>query len=386
MKKVWIIFMTIISVCLSACGTKKMEDDASYTMEDVNDQGITSNQKLPDVESVTDIADVDVSVQAADTIALSNKEIAVTYKGDLYICYVVSAGDTIFLAGIEPDSRQYVIHKMKIEDETSEKLPVDIPEDMMIQGINVDWEGNLHIFITDVNRSVQRCEMWVTDREGNILRKIDLEKIFSEDGPSLQVLCEFVIDDEGRYYISKNRSDASKRGMLVLDKDGNCLGMVDSPYSKLWSIRSITRGGDGEIYVANSLKDADGIAVMSIDPEELCIKECYEGVLPEGFGGCVRLRAGIDRDLYLYGADGIYSYDLGEESGKKSVDMTEFLFSVEGGVCNDFLADGRFLFVDGESLMETVYLDDQEYPVNAGIAQNIVFYYIPVTADVEDGE
>ena len=55
-------------------------------------------------------------------------------------------------------------------------------------------------------------------------------------------------------------------------------------------------------------------------------------------------------------------------------------------MCNDFLADGRFLFVDGESLIETIYLDDQEYPVNAGIAQNIVFYYIPVTSDVEGGE
>ena len=383
MKKVWVIFMTIISVCLSACGTKKLEDDASYMMEDGNDQSIISNQKLPDTESMEDI---DVSAQAADTIVLSNKEIAVTYKGDLYICYVVSAGDTIFLAGIEPDSQRYVIHKMKIEDETSEKLPVDIPEGMMIQGVNVDREGNLHVFVTDADRSVQRCEMWVTDREGNILRKIDLEKVFSKDDPSLQVLCEFAMDDEGRYYISKNRSDASKRGMLILDEDGNYLGMVDSPYSKLWSIHSITRGRDGEIYVANYLKDVGGIAVMSIDPEELCIKECYEEVLPEGFGGCVRLRAGIDADLYLYGADGIYSYDLGEESGKKSVDMTEFPFSVEGGVCNDFLADGRFLFVDGESLIETIYLDDQEYPVNAGIAQNIVFYYIPVTFDVEGGE
>lgn len=383
MQKVCIIFMTIISVCLSACGTKKANDDVTHMMEDGNDQSIISNQELSSTESM---ADVDVSVQAEETIALSNKEIAVTYKGDFYICHIVSAGDTIFLAGIEPDSQRYVIHKMKIEDETSERLPVDIPEDMMIQGINVDREGNLHIFITDADRSVQRCEMWVTDREGNILRKTDLEKVFSEDDPSLQVLCEFAIDDEGRYYISKTRSDTSKRGMLILDEDGNCLGMVDSPYSKLWGIHSITRGRDGEIYAANFLKDDDRIAVMSIDPEGLCMKECYEGVLPSGFGGCVRLRAGIDADLYLYGADGIYSYDLGEESGKKLVDETEFPFSVEGGVCNDFLADGRFLFVDGESLIETVYLNDQEYPVNAGIAQNIVFYYIPVASGVEGGE
>lgn len=381
MKKVWLIFIIIIFVCLSACGTKKTNDDVSHMMEDGNDQSIISDQGTSNEESVAD-----VSTQAEEAIALSNKKIAVAYKGDPYICHIVSAGDAIFLAGIEPDSQQYVIHKMKIEDETSEKLPIDIPEDMMIQGINVDREGNLHIFITDTDRSVQRCEMWVTDREGNILRKIDLEKVFSEDDPSLQVLCEFAIDDEGRYYFSKTRSDTSKRGMLILDEDGNCLGMVDSPYSKLWGIHSITRGRDGEIYVANFLKDDDRIAVMSIDPEGLCMKECYEGVLPSGFGGCVRLRAGIDADLYLYGADGIYSYDLGEESGKKLVDESEFPFFVEGGVCNDFLADGRFLFVDGESLMETVYLDDQEYPVNAGIAQNIIFYYIPVASGVEDGE
>lgn len=106
MKKVWIIFMTIISVCLSACGTKKLEDDASCIMEDGNDQSIISNQKLPNTGSMEDI---DVSAQAADTIALSNKEIAVTYKGDLYIGYVVSAGDAIFLAGIAQNIVFYYI-------------------------------------------------------------------------------------------------------------------------------------------------------------------------------------------------------------------------------------------------------------------------------------
>lgn len=367
MKKIWIILVVIISAFLSACGTKKTDEDVGSA----------------NTEST---ADADASNQAADTIPLSDKEIAVSYKGNLCICYIVSSGDTIFLAGLEPDSRQYVLHKMKIEDETSEKLPIDIPEDMMIQGINVDREGNLHIFITDADRSAQRCEMWVTDQEGNMLQKIDVKDAFSEDGPALQVLSEFTIDSKGRYYISKTRPDTSKRGMIILDKDGNSLGLVESPYSKLWAINSITQGRDGEIYAANWLKDDDRIAVMSIDPEGLCIKECYEGVLPSGYGGCVRLRAGSDADLYLYGADGIYSYDLGEESGQKLIDEARFPFSVEGGVCNEFLADGRFLFVDGESLMETIYLDEQEYSVNAGIVQNIVFYYIPVASGVKGGE
>lgn len=382
MKKSWIILTVIISICLSACGMGKKDDDASVMAEDENGQSATSDQRLADTEGITAAED---SNQASDAI-LSDKEIAVTYKGNLCICYIVSSGDSIFLAGAEPDSHCYVVHKMKIEDETSEKLPVDIPEDMMIQGIAVDQEGNLHIFITDADRSVKRCEIWVTDQEGNALREIDVIDAFSEDGPALQVLSEFVIDNKGRYYISKTRSDIAKRGMIILDKDGNSLGLVDSPYSKLWSINSIAKGRDGEIYAANWLKDDDRIAVMSIDPEGLCIKECYEGVLPSGYGGCVRLRAGIDADLYLYGADGIYSYNLGEESGQKLIDEARFPFSLEGGVCNEFLADGRFLFVDGESLIETIYLHEQEYSVNAGVTQNIVFYYIPVKSSAEGGE
>lgn len=383
MKKSWIILIVIISVCLSACGMGKKDDDASVMAEDENGQSAISDQGLADTESMI-VADA--SDQAAGAVPLSDKEIAVTYKGDLCICYIVSSGDTIFLAGSEPDSHCYVVHKMKIEDETSEKLPVDVPEDMMIQGIAVDKEGDLHIFLTDTDRSVERCEIWVTDQDGNVLREIDVKEAFSEDGPALQLLSEFVIDGKGRYYISKTRCDTSKRGMIILDKDGNSLGLVDSPYSKLWAINSITQGRDGEIYAANWLKDDDRIAVMSIDPEGLCIKECYEGVLPSGYGGCVRLRAGSDADLYLYGVDGIYSYNLGEESGKKLIDEIEFPFSVEGGVCNDFLADGRFLFVDGESLMETIYLHEQEYSVNIGVAQNIVFYYIPVASGVKGEE
>ncbi len=382
MKKSWLILTVIVFICLSACGMDKKDDDASVMAEDENGQSAISDQKLADTEGMTVAED---SNQAADAI-LSDKEIAVTYKGNLCICYIVSSGDSIFLAGAEPDSHCYVVHKMKIEDETSEKLPVDIPEDMMIQGIAVDQEGNLHIFITDTDRSVKRCEIWVMDQEGNVLREINVIDAFSEDGPALQVLSEFVIDNKGRYYISKTRSDTAKRGMIILDKDGNSLGLVDSPYSKLWSINSIAKGRDGEIYAANWLKDDDRIAVMSIDPEGLCIKECYEGVLPSGYGGCVRLRAGIDADLYLYGADGIYSYNLGEESGQKLIDEARFPFSLEGGVCNEFLADGRFLFVDGESLTETIYLHEQEYSVNAGVTQNIVFYYIPVKSSAEGGE
>ncbi len=381
MKKIWIILMVIISAFFNACGTKTTDDDVSYMVEDSSDQNIVNEQGSTDTEGMAGVAGQEISV-----IPLSDKEIAVTYKGNLCICYIVSSGDTIFLAGSEPDSHCYVVHKMKIEDETSEKLPVDVPEDMMIQGIAVDKEGDLHIFLTDTDRSVERCEIWVTDQDGNVLRKIDVKEAFSEDGPALQLLSEFVIDGKGRYYISKTRCDTSKRGMIILDKDGNILGLVDSPYSKLWAINSITQGRDGEIYAANWLKDDDRIAVMSIDPEGLCIKECYEGVLPSGYGGCVRLRAGSDADLYLYGVDGIYSYNLGEESGKKLIDETEFPFSVEGGVCNDFLADGRFLFVDGESLTETIYLHEQEYSVNIGVAQNIVFYYIPVASGVKGEE
>ena len=228
MKKIWIILVVIISAFLSACGTKKTDEDVPYMMADSNDQSIISDQGSANTEST---ADADASNQAADTIPLSDKEIAVSYKGNLCICYIVSSGDTIFLAGLEPDSRQYVMHKMKIEDETSEKLPVDIPEDMMIQGVNVDQAGNLHIFLTDTDRSVERCEIWVTDQDGNVLREIDVKEAFSEDGPALQVLSEFAIDSKGRYYISKTRSDTAKRGMIILDKDGNRLGLVDSPYS-----------------------------------------------------------------------------------------------------------------------------------------------------------
>ena len=383
MKKVGILFIAVISVYLCSCGSEKIDGSVMNLKEDDYDQSVIENQQLADTEIVVENDD---TLKTQTVVPTSNKEIAVPYNGDLCIRSIVSTDDIIFLSGLEPNSKNNVIHKMKIEDKTSEKLPIDIPEDMMIQGINVDKEGNLHIFITDSDRSVQRCEMWVSDQKGNVIQKIDIKEVFAEDGPSLQVLCEFAIDGEGRYYISKTRPDSAKRGIIVLDKSGNVLGAVESSNSGLWNLHSLARGRDGKIYVANSIRDDDRIAVMSIDPEGLCIKECYAGVLPSGYGGCVRLRAGINADLFLYGADGIYLYDLGDETGKKLIDENAFPFPREGGLCNEFLADGRFLFVDGEEAIETVMLQGQEYPVNVGISQNIIFYYIPVASGVQNEE
>lgn len=371
MKKIQVIFIAVISLCLCACTTVKADKDTANLNSNYNSKDIVEKEEPIETEFVS-ADNKNKQAAAAAEMEISNKAVTIPYHGDeLYIRSIVNAEDIIYLSGLEPDSGNYVIHKMKIEDGTSEKLPIDIPEKMIIQGINTDKDGNLHIFFTNTDRSLKRCEMWVSDKEGNIIRTIDMKKAFTEQGAAL---IEFVIDGEGRYYISGTRvQDPSKSGIIVLDAEGNLLGLVDSPNSNLWGLQSIARGKDGKVYAVNFSNNQE-MAVMSIDPEALCIKDFYEGVLPSGSGRFLRVRAGIDADLYLYGAAGIYSYDLGDESGKQLADSSTFTFPTEAELCHEFLADGRFLLVGGDHLG------------SGELYKNIVFYYLPVTLSGEEGE
>ena len=372
MKKIFFLYITVMSVCLCACNRKAPEKN----MVAIENQEFVTKE-IEETEPPN-------NTLSETVVPISDKEITIPYEGSLDICFIANVDNIIFLAGVESDSGIYAIHKMKIEDNTSEKLPLNIPSDLMIQAFNLDIEGNIHIFLTDSDKSVQRCEMWVSDQEGRVIRKIDMREAFPIEGSFGQIVTDFVIDGEGRYYISGNRfREISQSGITIIEADGQILGLVDSPDSHLWGIYSMARGNDGKIYLSNNTRNSE-MAVMSIDPEGLCIGECYEDVLPSGYGSYTGAHAGINADLFFFGDAGIYSYDLGDESGKQIIAGSMFPFSGEVQLCQEFLTDGRFLLVDGDRRMKTEIINGNEYLINSGeIYQNVVFYYIPVVSAME---
>ena len=375
MKKIHLISILILLTALCACSSAESEKSTEKT----ETEGIYIDQEVEKQEQET-VAEADSS------IAISDKAVTVSYEGDLYIYDMAAADDLIFLAGLNPDSGGYEIHRMEIEDTTSEKLPLEIPNDMMVQGMNVDREGKLHFFLTDTDRSVTRCEMWVSDQDGNLLKQMDIRDTFLIEDSALIALSAFAIDGEGRYYISGIRlAERSQSGITILDGDGKKLGLVNSQDMTLWNRRTIATGSDGRVFVAGYTAD-DDISVVSIDPEGLCIGERYADVLPTGYGDCSMMKAGVRADLFIYGADGIYAYNLGEERGNKLVDKAEFPFSWEGTFCYDFLPDGRFLMIDGDVLMYQITINGQEYPVPGELYQDITFYYVPVASKLAEGE
>ncbi len=377
MRYVWLIFVLAFMVGISGCGKEALVGADLITDNDYDEMNMQNNEVM-DFES-DGANEAEVSER---NVLVSDQLVTIPYQGDLFIRSIVNTGYLIFMSGVESSGGNYVIHKMKIGDSVSERMPIDIPADMAVQGINVDVDGNLHFFFSDTDWSTQRCEMWVSDQEGNVIRKIDMKKAFNEEGSHL---IEFVIDAEGRYYISGSRLKESESGITVLDAAGNVLGLVDSPDVPLWNLSSLARGKDGAIYVAGHTNDQENIAVVSIDPEALCIAEFYEGVLPTGFGEFVRMRAGIDADLYLFGSGGVYSYNLGDESSNMIIPNLSFE-SLEGSLCHDFLSDGRFLYVDGERLMYSGVFGGVELPYLGEMYKDIMFYYMPVAHSAESEE
>lgn len=319
-------------------------------------------------------------------IPVSDKAAAISYEGSLHIEDMTASGNDIFLAGLNPESGKYEIHRMEMESAVSQPLPVEIPEGMKVDGMSVDGEGNLHFFMTDMDYSVNRCQMWVINREGSLLRQLDVRDALSVEGPRLEVIAGFALDGEGNYYISTARlSDRTQCGIILLNQDGKRLGLVTSQDMALWGRNAIARGNDGRVYLALTTAE-DDISVISIDSKGLCVGERYRNMLPFGYGGCTRLAAGIGTDFFIYGADGIYACQIEQGKGKKLIDKSEFPVSEEGVDTFHFLADGRFLMIYGERPLRQVAVGGQEMTVPGEMSGNITFYYIPAASKLTEGE
>lgn len=354
MKKIVICIMVCV-VLLSGCGKKNNEE--------ITDKPTTEQNKEVKQKETTQEQKIE-----AKAIAVSREEVAVEYKGNLIIKCMVADTDTIYLGGKTAEGK-FEIHKMNYEEDTSELLPVDIPEDIAILKLDMDARGNLYAFWSNAEKRGSQWGIWQIDKNGAIVKEIDIDESWNEEQI---LLVATAIDNEGNFYL---RGWKAGEAVVVLNEKGE--NIVSIPLDGDDGLRgAMGKGKDGKVYVGllgtNGSNYESYVALVDIEEGKLNI---ISDALPNTMGFLAGVGEGTDSDLLLYGpGTGIISYSINENEGKSRVSISRFPAKAEGNTCFCFLPDGRMCF------LEKSYKDIEgefDSSIDYQRAEGSTIFYIP---------
>ena len=171
-----------------------------------------------------------------------------------------------------------------------------------------------------------------------VKKKIDLSPYQEKFGGRIS---RMVVDDRGYIYI---RTLFSNCLLFVFDEDGNYVKAITSDTWQSHPAGGLGIGRDGKVYTQIEGRGTDsGMGIASVNPESGCLEDVYENIMPEGTIMIDIIAPGSDTDFVFWGYDGIFTWNLGEESAVNVLPAYEAPCPWEGCMyCA--LPDGRIVF------------------------------------------
>ncbi|MDE7018989.1 MAG: hypothetical protein K2P65_15715 [Lachnospiraceae bacterium] len=325
-------------------------------------------------ETETQVEATDDAVLQSEAVYDPAQELTIPYTGDLEICYMAMGQSCLFLTGLNE------IHTMEIGSSDSTLFFDDFDSLTNVTALYQDKKGDVYIALMeriesgDYQHSVTmegdkfKNSLWILSAEGEIKKKIDLS-VYDEDIGG--IIRRMVVDDEGYIYL---RGTFMKELLMVLDGEGNFVKNIeaglDSPYMPHPSA-GLGIGKDGKVYTqveAGTLEHME-MGIASVDFEKGTLGEIYMGIVPEETIMLDIIAKGADTDFVFWGYDGIFTYNLGEESAVNILPAYEAPCNWEGSeYCA--LPDGRIVFLDCSE-----YRQEEEGRFHR-IPEKTCFYYM----------
>lgn len=325
-----------------------------YSLQAMNEKIASGEMTFP---SDAIVESREVGKELTDSVILESEavwdpvqELTIPYTGELEIRNMAAGQNCIFLMGWN------AIHTMEIGSSDSKLFFDDFDVETDITALYQDKKGDVYIALlertddsSDYNLTVAGEEyknsLWILSSEGEIKKKIDLS-VYKDKG--YWVIKRMVVDDEGYIYI-RTIKEADKP-LMVLDNDGNyvkdIISGIDNPdYLHISSGLGI--GKDGRVYTQVDSKDASGhhMGIASVNLEDGCLEDVYMDIVPNDTIMLDIIAPGSDTDFVFWGYDGIFTYNLGDESAVNVLPAYEAPCEWEGTLyCA--LPDGRIIFGD----------------------------------------
>lgn len=291
------------------------------------------------------------------------QELTIPYTGTLEARNMAAGQNCIFLTGWN------AVHKMEIGGSDSELFFDEFDTETDVSAIYQDKKGDIYMVLMElvpegdeaglaiIAGERYQTSLWILSAEGKVKKKIDLSPYREELGSSR--ISRMVVDDQGYIYLRALFSDSL---ISVFDKDGNYVKAITSDKYQSHSAGGLGIGRDGKVYTQIEKRGTDrGMGIASVNLEKGCLEDIYENIMPEGTIMLDIIAPGSDTDFVFWGYDGIFTWNLGEESAVNVLPAYEAPCPWEGCMyCA--LPDGRIVFgystdyrVEGEGDMRRSY-------------------------------
>ncbi|MCH5257922.1 MAG: hypothetical protein J1D87_11560 [Lachnospiraceae bacterium] len=330
-----------------------------YSLQKMNEmiadgEMIFPSEKIEEVKNneneLTNIINAAVSAESntkSDAVWEPDNELTIQYTGNLEITGMAAGNDCIFLMGWN------AIHKMEIGSSDSELFFDDFDGKSTVTSLYQAKNGDIYITLVEKAQSDEydlkisgeeyKIALWILSPEGEIKKKIDLSP-YKDKG--LGLIKRMVVDEQGYIYI--RILNTAGKVLLVLDSEGNYVKEISTSLVSDFHphlLAGLGIGKDGKVYLQVDSGDISErhIGIASVNLEEGCLEDIYMDIVPSGTIMLDIISSGSDTDFVFWGYDGIFTYNLSDESAFNILPAYEAPCEWEG-VLYCALPDGRIVF------------------------------------------
>ncbi len=346
-----------------------------YSLQKMNEMIASGEVELSDVlEDKPEVEETDSAILESDAVWDPSQKLVINYDGDVTIDAMGAGKNDIYLGGWN------TVQKMAIGTNTSEVFYDDFEKETRVSCIYVDNAENVYFIGAELEKDKKKdgddyefpdrtMILWKVDKNGKLLQKLRLAD-YSED--TVYWSSRMAVDNQGNIYL---RGIGNYNNQIaVIDADGKLVSMVDSGEYHFHTLGGIGLGADGKMYTT-VLTEGREMGIASINIKEGKLDEIYMGIVPDDTILIDLIAPGADSDFVLWGYDGIFNYNLGDESAINVLPAYEAPCDYEG-VCFCALADGRVVFASCTEHVEETY-GAGEYRRFRAAPGKTTFYYEP---------
>ena len=325
-----------------------------YSLQAMNEMIDNGEMEFPS-EEIEDAKDIDIEltdldVLESDAVWEPDQELTIQYTGELELNGMAAGQNCIFLMGWN------AIHKMEIGSGDSELFFDDFDKKSSVTALYQAKNGDIYIALAERADSDEydlkliddpyKISLWILSEGGEIKKKIDLSP-YKDKG--FGMIKRMVVDEQGYIYI--RTLNTPEKPLMVLDSEGNFVKDITSDLTSIYKphmLAGLGIGKDGKVYLQVNCSDDiydRHMGIASVNLEDGCLENIYMDIVPQGTIMLDIISPGSDTDLVFWGYDGIFTYNLGDESAINILPAYEAPCDWEGVLCCA-LPDSRIVFAD----------------------------------------
>lgn len=353
-----------------------------YSLQKMNELIDAGEAQMP-VPEEKEIDATDEEILGSDAVYEPRQALTIPYTGELELDLTVAAGRReLFLAGYN------TVHRMEIGSSDSQLFFDDFDAETRVLAMCQDTNGDVYMALWQWQEDDEedvKLALWVVSEAGELLRKIDMSPYIAADKRGY--VGRMLVDGEGRLYLKaaglRSARARAECEILVLDRQGDFVARIGSDEYALRRSGGMCVGKDGRVYThIENYHDPehpeDKMGIAAIDVERGILTDIHDDIMPSDAISLDIVAQGAENDFVLWGYNGIFTYDLGDEKAVCVLPAYEAPCDWEG-VKACALPDGRIVFADSSEyrVEETRKGGVRVY----GIPEKTCFYYMPGIAE-----